>query len=237
MIRFAICDDDPFMTRQLTGRLAQYMKGRPGAAYSVSSFPTGRALLESGGDFDLLFLDIQMEQPDGIQTARLLRQRENHCLLIFVTVLREPVFEAFSVEAYDYLVKPVEAGQFKRTMDRALAALARRGGRRLLIRRGGGCEVLALADLVYCEVQGRKLYLHQRGGGVVDYYQRLSTLEGQLDGRFFRCHRSYLVNLAYIRGCSAGRVLLSSGEEIPVSRLREGALTQALLQHMKGEGG
>ena len=55
-----------------------------------------------------------------------------------------------------------------------------------------------------------------------------------MDGRFFKCPRSYLVNLDYVRGCQAGQVLLPQGERIPASRLRERELTQALLRYMKG---
>ena len=102
-----------------------------------------------------------------------------------------------------------------------------------MIPRGTGCEVVLLADLVYCEVLGRKIYLHKSDGAVIDYYDKLEALERRVDGRFFKCHRSFLVNLDYVRGCQDGQVLLSQGERIPVSRLRERELTRALLRYMK----
>lgn len=124
MIKFAICDDEPMMAQELAGHLADYMKEKSMAAvYSVSSFLNGRALLESGGSFDAIFLDIQMEQPDGMETARLLRRRGDHSLLVFVTVLKELVFDAFQVEAYDYLLKPLDSARFHQTMDRVLRSL------------------------------------------------------------------------------------------------------------------
>ena len=70
----------------------------------------------------------------------------------------------------------------------------------------------------------------------MDYYNKLEDLEQHVDGRFFKCHRSYLVNLDYVRGCHGGQIALSQGGEIPVSRLRERDLTQALLRHMKERG-
>ena len=82
MITFAICDDEPMMAQELAGHLADYMKEKSMTAYSVSSFFNGCALLENSGSFDVIFLDIQMEQPDGMETARLLRQRGEHSLLI-----------------------------------------------------------------------------------------------------------------------------------------------------------
>ncbi len=233
---FAICDDEPLMAQELAGHLADYMEERSLTDYSVSDFPNGCALLESGGSFDAVFLDIQMEQPDGMETARLLRQRGDHTLLIFVTVLKECVFDSFQVEAFDYLLKPLDSVRFRQTMDRVLRSLEQRTAEDIVIQRGTGCEVVLLSDIVYCEVLGRKVYLHKKDGTVSDYYDKLEGLERRVDGRFFKCHRSYLVNLDYVRGCQGGQVLLSGGERIPASRLRERELTQALLRHMKERG-
>ena len=236
MITFAICDDEPMMVRELTSHLADYMKEKSMTAYSVSRFSDGRTLLESGGSFDVIFLDIQMEQPDGMETARLLRQRGDHSLLIFVTVLKECVFDSFQVEAFDYLLKPLDSTRFHKTMNRVLRSLRQRTAEDIVIQRGTGCEVVLLSDIVYCEVLGRKIYLHKNDGTVSDYYDKLEDLERRMDGRFFKCHRSYLVNLDYVRGCQDGQVQLSQGARIPASRLRERELTQALLRHMKERG-
>lgn len=232
-IKFAVCDDEPQMVREVEGLLADYLKERREISYSIRPFDSGRSLLESGGGFDVIFLDIQMEPPDGMETARILRQRGDRSLLVFITVLKECVFDAFSVEAWDYLLKPLDSVQFRRTMDRAVKFLERRTAKSLLIQRGTVCEVLPLAEIVYCEVQGRKIYLHKRDGTVTGYYEKLESLECQIGGHFFKCHRSYLVNLDYVRGCQGGQVLLSQGEAIPVSRLREQDLTRALLRYMK----
>ena len=236
MIKFALCDDEPLMAQELTGHLTDYMKENRITAYSVSSFPDGRALLDATERFDVIFLDIQMEQPDGMETARLLRRRGDHSLLVFVTVLKELVFDAFQVEAYDYLLKPLDSARFHQTMDRVLRSLEQRTAEDIVIQRGTGCEVVLLSDIVYCEVLGRKIYLHKHDGTVSDYYDKLEDLERRVDGRFFKCHRSFLVNLDYVRGCQDGQVLLSQGERVPVSRLRERELTRALLLHMKERG-
>lgn len=233
MLSFAICDDEPFMIKELSEHLSKYMEERNITSYEVTAFSNGSSLLEGRCDFDLIFLDIQMEQPDGMETARLLRRQKNRSLLVFVTVLKEYVFDAFGVEAYDYLVKPLEAGHFRRTMDRAMKTLRQRPAVSIVIRKGNSCQVVPLSRIVYCEVQGRKIYLHKDDGKILDYYEKLEDLERRVDGRFFRCHRSYLVNLGYVCGCRAGQVQLSKGGQIPVSRLREKELTEALLRYMK----
>lgn len=235
MIKFAICDDEPQMAQEIANQLASYMK-ETDIDYSVDCFPSGYALLKSSDEFGIIFLDIQMERPDGMETARLLRQRDSRSLLIFVTVLKDRVFDVFPLEAFDYLLKPLDRERFRRTMDRAMRWLERDAAKNLMIQRGSDCEVVLLSDILYCEVLGRKVYLHKKDGIVVDYYDRLEDVEQRVDSRFFKCHRSYLVNLDYVGGCQEGQVLLPQGKRIPVSRLRERELTQALLRHMKERG-
>lgn len=236
MIRFAICDDEPVMIKHISSHISKYMETQKNTAFQLSSFSNGSSLLESSNDFDVIFLDIQMDCPNGMETARKLRQKKNNGLLIFVTVLKEYVFDAFEVQAYDYLLKPLDDSRFERTMDRILVSLSQRANQTILVQKGNSCEVLLLSGILYCEVLGRKIYIHQNNGNIVDYYDKLADLERRVDGRFFRCHRSYLVNLDFVCGCSAGRVILSQGDTIPVSRLRERELAQALLRHIKKRG-
>jgi len=235
MLRIALCDDEPYMLDELSARIADCLDGAGRWDRSLSRFRGGQALLDSGERFDLAFLDIQMDPPDGLETAAALRERGDEALLVFMTVLRERVFDAFEVRAFDYLLKPPDPARLRRTLDRALAALDRRAGK-LLIQRGTAREVVPLAEVAYCEVLGRKVYVHRTDGTVLDYYDRLEALERRLGSGFFRCHRSYLVNLDHVRGLNGGRVTLDGGGAVPVSRLRERDLTGALLRRM-GERG
>lgn len=237
MLHFAVCDDEPYMLDQLSARVEDCLVQLDCRDFRISRFSSGRTLLEAGERFDLIFLDIQMAPPDGMETAGALRRRGDGCLVVFLTVLQERVFDAFEVRAFDYLVKPADPARLRRTLERALEDLERRRARTLLIQRGTAREVVPLDEIAYCEVMGRKVYLHLEGGGVVDYYDKLTDLERRLGSGFFRCHRSYLVNLDHIRGCGGGLVTLSRGGVVPVSRLREGELTQALLRRMRERGG
>ena len=237
LLEIAICDDESAMRKEIFDHFSKYMAKRPDIVYHISSFESGSQLLKSGQEYDLIFLDIQMEQPDGMETARRLRQRGSCSRLIFVTVLKECVFEAFEVEACDYLLKPLDTGHFDRTLERVFRSIKLGQEERLLVQRGNKSQVILLSESVYCEVQGRKIYIHLKNGEVIDYYDRMENLKRHVDERFFQCHRSYLVNLDYVRGCKAGQVWLSCGDKIPVSRLRERELTQALLMHMKARRG
>lgn len=236
MLRFAVCDDEPQIVQEIAGQINNYMQARQMTAYSIDSFFDGSAFLASNLTYDIIFLDVKMQRPDGLETARLLRRQggsKRQSLLIFVTAFEEYVFDAFEVQAHDYLVKPLQAERFKRTMDRAVKELTKGREKTITVQRGAGFEVVRLAQIVYCEVQGRKIFIHQSDGSVIDYYDKMDSLVQRVDERFFRCHRSYLVNLAFVRGCGKGIVRLWQDEEIPVSRLREGDLRHALLRYMK----
>lgn len=153
MLHFAICDDEPLMVQEIADCLSAYMEEKRISSYQISRFTSGSALLESGGDFDLIFLDIQMEKPDGMETAGILRRQGNRSLLVFVTVLWECVFDAFETEACGYLLKPLDHERFARTMDRALASLKRRAAKSVMVRQGASCEVIPLSQL--CTVRCR----------------------------------------------------------------------------------
>lgn len=232
MIKAAVCDDEPYMQDDIIAKLSEYMKSKE-VSYQLDCFSNGSELLKSNKAYDLLFLDIQMTEPNGLETAKLLRERKFCGLLIFITVLKECVFDSFEVEAFDYLLKPLEYDRFERTMDRALKTLEQKMEKRIIVKKGHTCKVLSQDEILYCEVLGRKIYLHTKDGSIIDYYCRLEEFEQQADRRFFRCHRSYLVNLDDVRGIKEGFVILSDGGKIPVSRLREQELTGALLSHMK----
>lgn len=232
MIKIALCDDETYMLDDIEARLLNYMDSNK-LACRIDRFSDGQELLKSNESYDLLFLDIQMNTLDGLALAKQIRQNGFSGIIIFITVLKEYVFDAFEVEAYDYLLKPLDEQRFLRTMDRTLNALKQRFGKTVVIQKGNSCRILSFDEITYCEVLGRKVYLHTRTGETIDYYCRLEDLEHSVDSRFFRCHRSYLVNLDWVRGLKDGNVILADKKTLPVSRLREQNFTQAILSHMK----
>ena len=83
----------------------------------------------------------------------------------------------------------------------------------------------------------RKVYLHLTSAEVVDFYDRIENLEKKLDSSFYRCHRSFLINLKYLKGYKNGTAAMEGGKEIPVSRLRGKEFSNVILQYMKGMQG
>ena len=200
---------------------------------SLRMFSGGEELLSYNGQIDILFLDIQMKDMDGMETARKLRADKFRGFLVFITVLKEMVFQSFEVQAYDYLVKPVDDKQFEKTMERLYASMQNASEDSLLVQKGYEGRIIREDEIVFCEIIDRKIYLNLASGEVVDYYERIENLETKLNNRFYRCHRSYLINLKHLKGYKNGTACMDNGKEIPVSRLRSREFSGVVLQYMK----
>ncbi len=199
----------------------------------LRTFLSGEDLLNYDGQIDILFLDIQMKGMDGLETARKLRADKFRGFLIFITVLKEMVFQSFEVQAYDYLVKPVDEKQFGKTMERLYTSMQNASEGNLLVQQGYERRIVPKDEIVFCEIIDRKIYLNLTSGEVVDYYERIENLESKLDSHFFRCHRSYLINLKHLKGYKNGTAYMDNGKEVPVSRLRSKEFSSVVLQYMK----
>ena len=232
MIRIAICDDEKHMSDHIRAFVSDFFR-KKNREIQLRTFSSGEELLNYDGQIDILFLDIQMMGMDGLETARKLRAGKFRGFLIFITVLKEMVFQSFEVQAYDYLVKPVEEKQFEKTMERLYASIQNTGEDSLLVQKGYEGRIILKDEIVFCEVIDRKIYLNLVSGEVVDYYERIENLETKLGSHFFRCHRSYLINLKHLKGYKNGTACMDNGKEVPVSRLRSKEFSGVVLQYMK----
>ena len=232
MIHIAICDDETHMADHIKKMASDFFRKR-NKEISLRTFLSGEELLNYDGQIDICFLDIQMKDMDGMETAKRLRADKFRGFLIFITVLKEMVFQSFEVQAYDYLVKPVEEKQFERTMERLLASMQSVGEDSLLVQKGYEGRIIRKDEIVFCEIIDRKIYLNLVSDEVLDYYERIENLETKLGGHFFRCHRSYLINLKHLKGYKNGTAYMDNGKEVPVSRLRSKEFSSVVLRYMK----
>ena len=232
MIRIAICDDEKHMSDHIRSMVLNFFR-KKNREISLRMFSGGEELLSYNGQIDILFLDIQMKDMDGMETARKLRADKFRGFLVFITVLKEMVFQSFEVQAYDYLVKPVDGKQFEKTMERLYASMQNASEDSLLVQKGYEGRIIREDEIVFCEIIDRKIYLNLASGEVVDYYERIENLETKLNNRFYRCHRSYLINLKHLKGYKNGTACMDNGKEIPVSRLRSKEFSGVVLQYMK----
>lgn len=236
MLSIAVCDDEIIecagMAEKIRGTLEE-MK----VPCFLRQFNSGEELLQSEEDFDIVFLDIMMDGLDGMKTAKRIRKKASCRLLVFISASREYVFDAYDVEAFWYLVKPVETAKLKQVLKKAVLKTEAASPDFILVNKGRQKQKIFLRDILYFEIMGRLIDIHKIGG-TSDYYGKISILEEELREKgFFRCHKSYLVHLKYVKGYNRQEAVLDNGEKIPVSKRRYEEFCKALLSYMKKSGG
>ncbi len=227
MINTAICDDEKYFVEELRTRIQKFFLDKR-IEFRITEYSSGKNLLEHGTDFDLLFLDVKMDDQDGFKTAEILRKNGFSGCLIFSTIMKNDMYRAFEYEAFDYLVKPVSPAAFEHTMERFVRALGT-NTKQIVVSSRGQKSIIKSADILYCEIINRKISLHLSNGSTVEYYGKISELESSLGGSFFKSHRSYLVNLRHILSCGSNEITVLGNEKIPLSRSRRAALMNALI--------
>lgn len=159
MIRIGICDDERYMSDRIQAMVSGFFRQK-NIEIKILQFSSGEELIKYDKKIDILFLDIQMKGIDGIETARKLRRRKFKGVLIFITVLKEMVFQSFEVQPYDYLVKPIEEQYFKKMMERLLASMKNASEENLLIQKGYESRIISIEDIVFCEIIDRKIVIY-----------------------------------------------------------------------------
>lgn len=183
---------------------------------TVSGFASAEQFAAHRADADIVFMDIGLEGMDGVEAARRLRIVHPDCLLIFVTGLRERIFEAMDAHPFHYLVKPIDAAAFARVYAEAAQEVRRRdttGRRKLRIHTRMSDVVVDVAEILYVESRSRKVVIHTRDR-VYEMYGAISALEEELGPSFYRSHRAYLVNMDHVRSYTREEIRLSNGEGV-----------------------
>lgn len=228
-----ICDDDPEINRRLCRTVKRLLP-----RWEVRGVPSGEALLAGGDSPDLLLLDVSMEETDGIETARRLRARGCAAVIVFITGVRESVFEAFDVGAFHYLLKPVDEEKLKEVLERAVGEIEQKNAsekRCLLIRTRDKTVTVGADEIYYLENEMRKIAVHTKNG-IISFYGAMSRAEEQLGADFFRCHRGYLVNMTHIAEYDSGSILLENGETICMAKEKYREFVKRYLRFLRGKG-
>ena len=233
MLWIAVCDDEVMECSRMATKIRGILDEMK-VPCTIRQFYSGRELLQSSETFDIIFLDIIMDGLDGMKTARLVREKAFDKLLVFISASRDYVFDAYDVEAFQYLLKPVEDKKLKSVLRKAVRKTEERSQAFIIVSRERQKKKLFLDDIYYFEIRGRMIDAHGRGG-IFSYYEQIGLLERELQGKgFVRCHKSYLVNLKYVDVYNRQELVLDNGERIAIAKRRDEAFCEAILKYMRG---
>lgn len=236
MLAVAICDDEILDSCNLAGIIKDILDDME-VTYTIKQFQQGQDLLNAIENFDIIFLDILMCDINGMKTAQILRKKQFDKIIVFVSSSREYVMDAFEVEAFHYLTKPVDRIKLENTIKRALSRLEHITEEFIIINKERQNKKIRLSDIYYFEIRGRIISVHSKNG-TFDYYGQISALEHDLrDKGFFRCHKSFVVNLKYADTYNHKEVTLDNGEKIMIAQRRYDAFCREILEYMKKIGG
>lgn len=233
MLQIAICDDEQFYREKIEKLLRKFFRGRD-LQYEICVFSSGKEFLEQCENnvrFDIVFLDINMEEMDGIRTAMHIRSFHSNTFIVFVTAFMDYALEGYKVNAVRYLMKD--------TLDLGMgecmtAILQKMEIAQVTFSFLEGERRLYTDNILYVESKGHKAIFYYMESEMVTYqiYDKLDAVERKLEGcGFLRLHKSYLVNMKHICRIGNYTASLDTGDELPVPRLRFQAVKEAYVAY------
>lgn len=235
-MKIAICDD----SREIRIETAELIK-KICPESTMDFFRSGEEMTDSKKEYDIIFLDIAMENISGIDAAKNLRRRQEEnggkkSLIIFITAFKDYMEDAFDVNAFHYLVKPIDPEKFAKVFSMALKEINySESTDHIMVKSGKLRKKLSLSDILYVESNNKKAVFHTKTGNY-EIYGKMEELETKLGSRFFRCHRCFLVNMENICAYGFDEITVLNGEKLLLSKKKYPEFVKAYLRYAKDGG-
>lgn len=224
-MNIAVCDDHDECRKNLATLLDRYVESRH-RAISVAVYDRGSDLLEEAqriGGFDLYILDVLMPRLNGIELGRQLRASNFDGKILYLTASEEYAIDAFRVNAFGYLLKPVKEEELFGLLDAVVASVSSRRDKGTIVKSKDSSVKLSFDSILYAELERKKVVYHLVNGrtvegtairiGFSDAVQQLLQ-----DKRFALCGASMVVNLHYITAVGADSLLFTNGLQLYIGK-------------------
>ena len=228
--KIAICDDRNEDAKYIASVVSKGA-AKENIPLSLEAFPSAESFLfqyAEQKDYDILLLDIEMQSMNGVALARSIRKENDAVQIVFITGYTDYIAEGYDVAALHYLIKPVSEEKLHEVLNRAVIKI-RKNEKALFLSSSGEAVRIPLYEIKYLEVQKNYVTIHAKSNYTVK--KTLGALEQELDERFYRMARSYIVNLSYIDRISKSDVFLSDGTVLPLPRGHYEPLNRAFIKH------
>ena len=216
-MRIAICDDMPECRAQVREHLNRYTA--VGCFSSVTEFASADDLLaayEQGNRFDLIFLDVEMAQTNGIDAGMRIKELDKQAILIFVSAHPQYAVFSYDCDALYYIVKPIDGDKFDRVLGKAMEKY-KLLHQEYVLKNRGDVRRLAISDILYVEICHKHLLFHTTTGTYETVGKLNEALEELHPFGFCQVHQGYVVNMNHIKSFAQNDVVLSDGTHVMVS--------------------
>ena len=229
-MRIAICEDESVFAQQLASMVESQM-ALFGVPVKTDIFLSAKDLLDASVNYELLFLDCKLDTDSGIDVARKLRERGSQTTIVFVTAYEDYVYEGYEVNAYRYLLKPIDVAVLRKTLSDYVSHFEREkfldfvSGKRLVR--------LKLNEIMYIE-SSEKQSIVRHVDGSYETSVPISELQARIGSyAFFRTHRRFIVNMKYIMEVDKNIIRLTNDEKIEISRRNLSAFNKCYMNYLK----
>lgn len=228
--RIAICDDEQNQIEYITSIVTSWSNHK-GHSCEIRTFASAEAFLfeyEEDKAYDILLLDVEMKNMNGIELAKRIRKDNNRAEIIFITSHFEFVGEGYEVDALHYLIKPISVEKLTQVLTKAAEKLSVEPPS-VVISCEGETVKLYESDILYVESFLHYIVIHTKDNEY-KIKENISVFENKVSDVFYRIHRSYLVSLKYITRISRTSVNIGS-TELPLSRGKYDDINRAFIEH------
>lgn len=236
-MKIAVCDDDLPIREELFRLIKNQM---PEA--NIVVYQSGEEMINARENFDISFLDIEMGKVSGMDIARHIREQEERgtqrSIIIFVTGYREYMEAAFDVNAFHYLMKPIDTEKFAEVFGRAwkeASAFEEQTKKYIMVKSAGTRQKLLLKDIYYIESCNKKVIFHTTNGRL-ESYGKMEELGIKLGVTFYRCHRCYLVNMGKISAYSADNIQVTNGDNLLLAKKKYSDFIKTYMRYVRNGG-
>lgn len=242
MYQIALCDDETTELHTIEQMLRSYSGHAIRDTLAVRQFTCADELLLTIGQEsytpDLIFLDIYMPALSGLEAAKKLREMDLPCLIIFLTSSKDHALEAYELDVFHYLVKPVTEASLFAALDKALALFKKNTARYLLFQTEDSFRRIAADDIVYCEAQRKRQCVYLKNEEQFVLHMSMFRLYEMLAAHqeFMKVGISYIVNLKHIVRLGTQTLQLDNGKEIYLTRGSYKPLSDRYFNHYFGTG-
>lgn len=235
-MKLAIVEDDD----RDKARLDEYVKrysDENNVLLQKDCFDDGAQIVEAyarGEKYDVILMDIEMNQMDGIKAAECVRKQDRDVIIVYITNLAQFAIKGYEVGALDFMVKPVAYEMFRQKLKKAEHRITSREERFLIIHSRDGVFKIYTKELIYVEIRNHLVIFHTMKG----LYQctgSLRKIEQMVRGMAFsRCGASFLIHLSHVVKISGDYVIVTGEEHIPISRTKKKSFMQDLTDYYGG---
>lgn len=213
-MRIAICDDQAIILEQTRQSIKNYCT-KHAFPCELVRFLSGEALLEQEQSFDLVFLDYEMPKLNGMLTARALKEKSPDTLIVFLTSHPEMMPNAFEVRAFRYLLKPLSDTELEKCIHAARKEMA---PTEVILYDGDIQKVTSLKNVQYIEAAERGTTVRTRKETLTSKCTMVDWQNLLPQDSFYRCHKSFYINLAFVDEIHKDYVKLQNDEKVAISR-------------------